>query len=270
LTIDQAAEYCGTDPAIVEHLLQKDLIRCVIPMSGKCVTFRQKTDIEIKDALDIETEDAIGGGARITSTPMYEQIAVGMVSPANKYYLSNFSECFQGGSEGSFDKPLLLRYDPAAAQWYRYHFWDCGVLTLADVKIPREELDRYEAERSAPAALVGAVNKRHTIQPEERKAKGSSAIQSAVNVYLDSVPDGNKAGFYGFLKAKIKLTTNEILKDGEGYDIFFKSVTESGSKEGVYLNHAKEGKKEGEAGYNHYSGGDITTLISREKGNRKK
>jgi hypothetical protein len=111
---------------------------------------------------------------------------------------------------------------------------------------------------------------RHVFQPNERKSKAKSALQFAIEAYLDTAPDGNKAGFYTFLKAKIKLTTEEILKDGEGYDIFFKSVTESGSKEGVYLNGKKEGKREGKAGYNHYSGSDISSNISREKGKRKK
>ena len=111
---------------------------------------------------------------------------------------------------------------------------------------------------------------RHTLTAEDRKPKGKSAIRSAIEAYLGSAPDGAKAGFYTFLKAKRKLTTNAILKDGEGYDIFFKSVIESGSKEGVYLNHPKEGKKVGEAGWNHYSGSGITELISREKGKRKK
>jgi len=111
---------------------------------------------------------------------------------------------------------------------------------------------------------------RHVITMEERKSKSKSAIQLAVEAYLDTTPDGNKAGFYTFLKAKLKLTTEEILKDGEPYPYYFKEVKESGIKEGVYLNHPKEGKKVGKPGYNHYSGDDISSHISREKGKKNK
>jgi len=136
-------------------------------------------------------------------------------------------------------------------------------------------LSNQVPENDLKEALQGFVLKpapksKHVIKTSERNTKGLSVIQTAVNTFLDVAPGGYKDGFYSFLKAKIKLTTEEILKDGESYTYFFKSISNSGSNEGVYLNHPKEGKKEGEAGYNHYSGRDISSLISRERGKRNK
>lgn len=113
------------------------------------------------------------------------------------------------------------------------------------------------------------VSKRHIITDEERKAKSRSTIRFAVEAYLDTASDGNKAGFYTFLKQQIKLPKEVALKDGESYAFFFKDIKEKGSQEGVYLNHPKEGKKEGDPGWNHYSGNDISGIISKEKNNRK-
>lgn len=142
--------------------------------------------------------------------------------------------------------------------------------------IPPELMDMvfegFEQEGMAISQGVpepNQVSKRHIITAEERKVKSRSAIRLSVEAYLDTAPDGNKAGFYTFLKKKIKLPKEVILKDGESYTFFFKDVKEKGSQEGVYLNHPKEGKKEGDAGWNHYSGNDISGIISKEKKNRK-
>jgi hypothetical protein len=123
---------------------------------------------------------------------------------------------------------------------------------------------------SPPAEhTVPEVSKRHKITDEERKTKSKSAIQLAVESFLDNTPGGNKAGFYTFLKNQIKLPKEVMLKNGESYAYFFKEVKEKGSQEGVYLNHPKEGKKEGDPAWNHYSGDDVSGIISKEKNNRK-
>jgi hypothetical protein len=181
-------------------------------------------------------------------------------------------------SLSTFSGRFGLTKEKTLSEIVRCKLWTCEPdnsmkLTLGQIygieptTIPVAELDRY-------AAIINeeltTEKKRHIIQPVERKSKAKSVIQLAISEYLDATPSGMKAGFYDFLKAKIQLTANEILKNGEGYEYYFKSVTTSGSKEGVYLNMPKEGKKEGESGYNHYAGAEITTLISREKGNRKK
>ena len=111
--------------------------------------------------------------------------------------------------------------------------------------------------------------KRHIITQEERRAKGKSAIQLAVEAYLDGNQNGNKAGFYTFLKQQIKLPQEVTLKDGESYAYFFKEVKEKGTQEGVYLNHPKEKKKEGDPAWNHYSGDAVSSIISKEKTRRK-
>jgi len=111
---------------------------------------------------------------------------------------------------------------------------------------------------------------RHIISDQERRAKSKSAIQLAVEAYLAMVPDGNKSGFYLFLKDKIKSLKEESLKDCQSYAFYFNKVTENGSREGVYLNHPKEGKKEGDPSWNHYSSNDISSIISKEKAKRKK
>jgi len=151
------------------------------------------------------------------------------------------------------------------------------IVRLTDVLFTDKAVQQFEekyfkavCETTRDNSEMPEPKKQHIIKPEERKVKGLSAIQTAINAYLEVAPDGNKAGFYTFLKEKIKLTVEETLKDGESYSYFFEKVTENGSKEGVYLNHAKEGKKEGEAGYNHYSGSEITSLISRKRSKKKK
>ncbi|MGD9685461.1 MAG: hypothetical protein AB7U43_00615 [Desulfobacter sp.] len=112
-------------------------------------------------------------------------------------------------------------------------------------------------------------SKRHKITDEERKSKGKSAIQLAVEAFLDATPGGSKEGFYTFLKNQVKLPNEAILKDGESYAYFIKDVKERGAGQGVYLNHPKEGKKEGDPAWNHYSGNDVSGIISKEKKNRK-
>jgi hypothetical protein len=90
-----------------------------------------------------------------------------------------------------------------------------------------------------------------------------------VEAYLDGNQNGNKAGFYTFLKQQIKCPKEVTLKDGESYAYFFKEVKEKGAQEGVYLNHPKEKKKGGDPGWNHYSGDAVSSIISKEKGRRK-
>lgn len=109
----------------------------------------------------------------------------------------------------------------------------------------------------------------HVITPGERKHKGRSPLRLAVEAFLDEQPEGNKEGFYSFLKSRIRAEGKASLKN-ESYAFFFKSVVAEGSREGVYMWKAKEGKKEGDPGWNRYSGADISRLISRERGNRKK
>ena len=109
----------------------------------------------------------------------------------------------------------------------------------------------------------------HRIKPEERRPKGKSAVQVAIESFLNDHPTGTKNEFYKFLKERIKLPKGRDLKDGQSYEYYFQKVIEKGNIEGVYLNHAKEGKTEGDSGWNRYSGGAVSSLISKEKKRRK-
>ena len=111
---------------------------------------------------------------------------------------------------------------------------------------------------------------RHKISKDEWKSKRKSAIQLAVEAFLDDSPEGNKAGFYAFLKKQLNLQKEEPFKDGQPYAYYFKDVKEKGKLEGVYLQHPKEGKKEGNPSWNHYAGNEISSIISKERGRRKK
>lgn len=148
-------------------------------------------------------------------------------------------------------------------------------VTTADFLFLLGEVERFEAECcQEPTAVKSTAApeqaKRHVITPEERKAKKKSPIQRAVEAYIDATPDGVKAGFYTFLKKQIKLPKAVILKDDQSYAYFFKDVKEEGAREGVYLNNPKEGHKEGDPSWNHYSGNNISSIISKEKLKRKK
>lgn len=111
---------------------------------------------------------------------------------------------------------------------------------------------------------------RHKISKGEWKSKRKSAIQLAVEAFLDDTPKGNKVGFYAFLKKQLNLQKEEPFKDGQPYAYYFKDVKEKGNLEGVYLQHPKEGKKEGNPSWNHYAGNEISSIISKERGRRKK
>jgi len=107
------------------------------------------------------------------------------------------------------------------------------------------------------------------ITESERGKKSRSAIQVAIENYLDEAPNGKRAGFYEFLNGKLKLATEQVLKDGQSYNFYFDKPVVTGSREGVYLNGAKEGRKPGTPGYNHYNGGQISGLIAKERGRRR-
>ncbi|HOO39968.1 MAG TPA: hypothetical protein PK653_00875 [Syntrophales bacterium] len=126
--------------------------------------------------------------------------------------------------------------------------------------IPLSEVKRIEAPPSRG---------RHVITESERGKKSRSAIQVAIENYLDEAPNGKRAGFYEFLNGKLKLATEQVLKDGQSYNFYFDKPVVTGSREGVYLNGAKEGRKPGTPGYNHYNGGQISGLIAKERGRRR-
>ncbi|EKD97177.1 MAG: hypothetical protein ACD_23C01023G0001 [uncultured bacterium] len=134
---------------------------------------------------------------------------------------------------------------------------------------PKLKMMVFEGFEQMITGTTATAIKRHKITKDERKTKSKSAIQLAVEAYLDNTPEGNKAGFYTFLKDQIKLPKEVILKEDESYAYFFKDVKEKGSQEGVYLNHPKEGKKESYPAWNHYSGDDVSGIISKEKKNRR-
>jgi hypothetical protein len=170
------------------------------------------------------------------------------------------------GRTGKGSRVLLYR------NGYRYMVKDAFSIQREELVVTEEDLLRYGMETVGVNFELPSDRhtNRHDIKPDEWKSKDKSAIQIAIEAFLDSRPDGYKIDFYTFLKTKLKLTTEEILKDAESYPFYFKEVKEAGCKEGVYLNHPKEGKKEGTPGYNHYSGANISSLISREKAKRKK
>lgn len=127
--------------------------------------------------------------------------------------------------------------------------------------IPLSEVERIEAPPPA--------RDRHVITERQRGKKSKSAIRVAIENYLDGDPDGNKAGFYAFLKGKLKLTIEEPLKDGQSYNFYFNRVVARGQEEGVYLTEVKEGRKPGTPGANQYIGPYIASEISKEKKRRK-
>jgi hypothetical protein len=104
---------------------------------------------------------------------------------------------------------------------------------------------------------------------QNHKPKSKSAIQFAVEAYCNETGLPDKNGFYSFLKIKIKFPKELILKNGQSYAYFFDKIVVSGVQEGVYLNHPKEGKKEGEPRWNHYSSADVCSIINKEKRRRK-
>lgn len=146
-------------------------------------------------------------------------------------------------------------------------------IPISDIRVTDKMLSEYatsvgiELKANQPHPVRP---ERHKLKPEEHKAKSKSSIQLAVETYLNVRPNGDKAGFYSFLKQQITLEKGAILKDGESYAYFFKAVKEQGSHEGVYLQCPKEGKKEGSPGWNHYPGNAVSGIISKERNRRKK
>jgi len=142
-------------------------------------------------------------------------------------------------------------YRPSVQGWY----------IGSKIIIPLSEVERIEAPPPA--------RDRHVITERQRGKKPRSAIRVAIENYLDEEPDGNKDGFYDFLKGKLKLTREEPLKDGESYNFYFDRVVARGLEEGVFLTGLKEGRKPGTPGANHYKGAYIASEISKEKKRRK-
>jgi hypothetical protein len=178
-----------------------------------------------------------------------------------------------GKSGRRYDEYEVILHLPSEPESY-IRLIDVKIILESELVIAEESLKLY-AEQTGRADILKRLdgqrsNNRHVITEDERKAKSKSAIQLAVEAYLDSAHDGNKAAFYTFLKKQIKLPREVILKDGQSYAYFFKEVKEVGSQEGVYITSSKEGKKEGEPAWNHYSGNAISTIISKEKSYRKK
>lgn len=147
-------------------------------------------------------------------------------------------------------------------------------ISLSDICITDNMLTEYAAsmgivlKEQQPQVSVRPA--RHKILPDEHKAKSKSAIQLAVEAFLDSTPEGNKHDFYRFLKQQLELPEKTILKNGQSYPYYFKDVKVKGNLEGVYLNHPKEKKKEGDPSWNHYTGNAVSGIIAKEKGRRNK
>ncbi|MGE0917524.1 hypothetical protein [Trichlorobacter lovleyi] len=143
----------------------------------------------------------------------------------------------------------------------------------SDFRYSRASLKHYAESMRRDIVFPDAMPKiklRHKISKDEWKSKRKSAIQLAVEAFLDDTPEGNKVGFYAFLKKQLNLQKEEPFKDGQPYAYYFKDVKEKGNHEGVYLQRPKEGKKEGNPSWNHYSGDDISSILSKERGRRKK
>lgn len=142
----------------------------------------------------------------------------------------------------------------------------------SDFRYSRASLKHYAESMRRDIAFPDAMPEikiRHKITKVEQKPKGKSAIQLAVEAFLDDSPEGNKAGFYIFLKKQLNLSQEQPFKDDQPYAYYFKDVKGRGIQEGVYLHHPKEGKKEGDPGWNYYSGNETSAIISKEKKRRK-